>query len=132
MNEATWLKVIVPLSLATNSSGAYASALQGVFPGTGYKVAFCNQIPEGDIHAGDYTKYLLAERKGKKVTSSTEVKFIEDITLFKATARYDGIPTREAAFVAIGLNGTDAKTEATFAPDMANQAQTETVEKTNG
>lgn len=128
MNEATWLKVIVPLSLATNSSGAYASALQGVFPGTGYKVAFCNQIPEGDIHAGDYTKYLLAERKGKKVTSSTEVKFIEDITLFKATARYDGIPTREAAFVAIGLNGTDAKTEVTFAPDTANKEETTTQE----
>lgn len=130
MNEATWLKTIIPLSLATNSSGAYASALQGVFPGTGYKVAFCNQIPENDIHAGDYTKYLLAERKGKKVTSSTEAKFIEDITLFKATARYDGIPTREGAFVVIGLNGTTATTEVTFAPDTANQAEA-TAQETN-
>lgn len=121
MNEQTWLKTILPLSLATNSSGAYVSVLQKVFPGTGYPVEFCNQIPVGDIHAGDYSKYLLAERKGKKVSSSAEAKFIQDITLFKATARYDGIPTRKQAFVVIGLNGTNATTEVTFAPDKANE-----------
>ena len=62
-----------------------------------------------------------AERKGKKVSSSAEAKFIQDITLFKATARYDGIPTRKQAFVVIGLNGTNATTEVTFAPDKANE-----------
>lgn len=129
MNEQTWLKTILPLSLATNSSGAYVSALQRVFPGTGYPVEFCNQIPVGDIHAGDYSKYLLAERKGKKVTSSTEAKFIQDITLFKATARYDGIPTRKQAFVIIGTNGVNATTSVTFAPDKAN-TKTETPAET--
>lgn len=125
MNEQTWLKTIIPLSLATNSAGAYISASQGLFPGTGYKVEFCNQIPKNDIHAGDYSKYLLAERKGKSVKSSTEAEFIKDITLFKATARYDGIPTRKKAFVVIGLNGTNATTEVTFAPDKANETETE-------
>lgn len=120
MNEKTWLKTIIPMSLATNSAGAYVSASQGVFPGTGYPVEFCNQIPEGDIHAGDYSKYLLAERRGKNVKSSTEAEFIKDITLIKATARYDGIATREKAFVVIGLNGTNATTSVTFKADKAN------------
>ncbi len=120
MNEKTWLKSVIPLSLATNSAGAYITAAQGVFPGTGYKVEFCNQIPEDNIHAGDYSKYLLAERKGKSVKSSAEAKFIEDLTVFKATARYDGIPSRKSAFVIIGINGTEASTEATFAADGAN------------
>lgn len=131
MNEKTWLGTIIPLSLATNAAGAYVSATQGVFPGTGYKVEFCNQIPENNIHAGDYSKYLLAERKGKSVKSSTEAKFIDDITLFKATARYDGIPSRKSAFVIIGLNGVTATTEVTFAADKANTT-TEATNETTG
>lgn len=120
LNRKTWLKVILPLALATNQAGAYVSATQGVFPGTGYNVEFCNRIPENDLHAGNYKKYLLAERKGKSVTSSAEAEFIKDLTLFKATARYDGIPTRKQAFVVIGLNNVDATTEVAFAPDKAN------------
>lgn len=130
MNEQTWLKTIIPLSLEKNSSGAYVSAAQGIFPGTGYSVEFCNQIPVGDIHAGDYSKYLLAERKGKKVSSSAEAKFIQDITLFKATARYDGIPTRKQAFVVIGTNGANATTEVTFALDKANTKTENTTDNT--
>ncbi|MBR1540697.1 MAG: phage major capsid protein [Clostridia bacterium] len=120
MNEKTWLGTILPKTLATNSAGAYVSASQGVFPATGYDVEFCNQIPENEIHAGDFTKYLLAERKGKKFSTSAEAEFVKDITLFKATARYDGIPSRKGAFVVIGINGTTPQVEATFAPDTAN------------
>lgn len=120
LNRKTWLKTILPLALSTNQAGAYVSATQNVFPGTGYHVEFCNRIPENNLHAGNYEKYLLAERKGKSVKSSAEAEFVKDITLFKATARYDGTPTRKQAFVVIGLHNTTPTTEVTFAPDKAN------------
>lgn len=130
MNRKTWLGTILPLALAVNSAGAFVSATQKTFPGTGYNVEFCNRIPENDLHAGNYKKYLLAERKGKSVKSSAEAEFIKDITLFKATARFDGIPTRKQAFVVIGLNDKTPTTEVTFAPDKANTKTDNTTDDT--
>ncbi|HAN09368.1 MAG TPA: phage major capsid protein [Clostridiales bacterium] len=121
MNEATWLGTIVPMSLASNASGAFVTVSGQAFPGVGYKVVFSEEIPENNIIAGDFTKYLLAERADVKTASSTEFLFTSDKTVFKATARYDGKPVRKGAFVLIGLNNTAPTVAATFATDAANE-----------
>lgn len=120
MNESTWLGTIVPMSLGNNAAGAFVTVSNQAFPGVGYKVVFCEEIPENNLIVGDFSKYLLAQRSDIKSASSTEVQFIEDKTLFKATARYDGKPVRKSAFVVIGLNNTAPTVSAEFKPDAAN------------
>lgn len=120
MNEATWLGTIVPMSLGNNAAGAFVTVSGQAFPGVGYKVVFSEEIPENNIVAGDFTKYLLAERSDVKTASSTEFLFTDDKTVFKATARYDGKPVKKSAFVVIGLNNTAPTVSATFTTDSAN------------
>ena len=45
------------------------------------------------------------------------IKFIEDNTVFKGTARYDGTPVIDEAFVAIGIGGTTPDADMDFAGD---------------
>ena len=123
MNEATWLGTIVPMSLATNSNGGFVTVSNQAFPGVGYKVVFCEEIPDNNVLVGDFSKYLLAERADVKSASSTEFLFTEDKTVFKATARYDGKPVRQAAYVLIGLNGAIPEVSKSFAIDEANATE---------
>lgn len=120
MNEATWLGTIVPMSLGNNSAGAFVTVSGQAFPGVGYKVVFSEEIPENNILVGDFTKYLLAERADVKSANSTEFLFTEDKTVFKATARYDGKPAKESAFVLIGLKDVIPEVSASFVIDSAN------------
>ncbi|NOW86771.1 HK97 family phage major capsid protein [Clostridium beijerinckii] len=123
MNESTWLGTIVPMSIATNASGAFVTVSNQAFPGVGYKVVFSEEVPENNILVGDFTKYLLAERADIKGASSTEFLFTDDKTIFKATARYDGKPVRESAYVLIGLNGAVPEVSKSFAVDEANAVE---------
>ncbi len=120
MNESTWLGTIVPMSLTTNNGGTFVTASNQAFPGVGYKVVFSEEVPVDNLVVGDFTKYLLAERSDIKGSSSTEFLFTDDKTVFKATARYDGKPVRESAFVLIGLNGVTPAVSTSFAIDEAN------------
>ena len=79
-----------------------------------------NVIADDNIVAGYGDTYLLAERAGTQVEYSEHVQFIEDNTVFKGTARYDGLPVIAEAFVAIGIDGATPATTATFAEDTAN------------
>ena len=66
---------------------------------------------------------LLAERAGKKFAQSEHVKFLDDATVFKGTARYDGQPVIAEAFAAIGVNGVTPDATMSFAADNANSIQ---------
>ena len=123
MNEATWLGTIVPMSLAINSNGGFVTVSHQAFPGVGYKVVFSEEIPDNNVLVGDFSKYLLAERADIKSASSTEFLFTEDKTVFKATARYDGKPVIESAYVLIGLNGVIPEVSKSFAIDEANATE---------
>jgi len=48
------------------------------------------------------------------------VKFIEDQTVFKGLARYDGLPVIAEGFVLINIKNKDAATTAVFPSDLAN------------
>lgn len=69
----------------------------------GTRIVFSQYAPENVIVMGDFKKYLLGERAGVKLAVSTDVRFIQDQTVFKGTARYDGKPVYNDAFVVITL-----------------------------
>ena len=46
--------------------------------------------------------------------------FIEDKTVYKGTARYDGMPVIAEGFVMIGVNNVTPATTMNFAADTAN------------
>lgn len=119
MNRKTWLGDILPQTLLPNSGGSYVVASGQVLPGIG-NVVFSDLMPVNNVLIGDFAQYLLAERAGLSLAVSTEYLFLDDETVFRGTARYDGKPIVPNAFVLIGINNIDATTSVTFASDTAN------------
>ncbi|EDK34970.1 phage major capsid protein [Clostridium kluyveri] len=71
----------------------------------GTRIVFSQYMPANTILLGDFKKYLLGERKGVQLAVSDQVRFIEDQTVFKGTARYDGKPVYPSYFVKITVTG---------------------------
>lgn len=110
-------------ALSINAAGAIVSGMNESMPVIGGAIETLDFIPDGVIIGGYGSNYLLAEREGASMAQSEHVRFLEDQTVFKGTARYDGIPVIAEAFVAIGINGTKPSADAvTFTEDSANKA----------
>lgn len=119
MNETTYTKLIAE-AMSMNAAGAIVTGIGGTMPVIGGIIEVLNFIPNNVIIGGYFELYLLGERAGKKFATSEHVRFLQDQTVFKGTARYDGQPVIAEAFVAIGLAGTTPNATMTFAPDYAN------------
>lgn len=122
MNESTYTSVIAN-AMSVNGAGAIVAGIDGNMPVIGGVIEVLPFIPDGVIVGGYGDLYLLAERAGTTIAQSEHAMFIEDQTVFKGTARYDGAPVIAEGFVAIGINGVTVATAAasvTFAPDEAN------------
>lgn len=119
MNETTYTS-LVAASVSVDASGAIVAGVNGVMPVIGGVIEVLDFIPDNVVIGGYFDLYLLAERAGSKFATSEHVRFLQDQTVFKGTARYDGQPAIAEAFVAIGLNGTTPNATMTFAPDTAN------------
>lgn len=124
MNETTYTTLISE-ALSINASGAIATGMQKVMPIIGGNIETLDFIPDNVIIGGFGDLYLLAERKGIVIKQSEHVMFLEDATVFKGTARYDGIPVIAEGFVAIGIKGTTPTAKMTFAEDTANKDDAE-------
>lgn len=122
MNEATRTKLIAE-AMSINAAGAIVSGINGTMPVIGGDIVVLDFVPDNVIIGGYFDLYLLAERAGQKFASSEHVRFIQDQTVFKGTARYDGMPLIGEAFVAIGIGGTTPSASMTFAADEANDVQ---------
>ena len=110
-------------ALSINAAGAIVSGMNESMPVIGGAIETLDFIPDGVIIGGYGSNYLLAEREGASMAQSEHVRFLEDQTVFKGTARYDGIPVIAEAFVAIGISGTKPTADAvTFTEDSANKA----------
>ena len=112
-------------SIGVNLNGAIIAGMQGTMPITGGEIVELSFIPDGDIVLGHLDTYLLAERAGVQIGSSEHVRFIEDQTVFKGTARYDGLPVIAEAFAVINIKNTNPTTSVSFAPDTANEEESE-------
>ena len=128
MNEATYNTILSRL-VEFDSSGVIVASMNNTMPILNGDIVLLPFIPGGDIIGGYGENYLLAEREGIVLENSTHVQFIEDNTVFKAIARYDGQPAIAEAFIALNISGGEVTKEMTFAPDKANeQAEAEVPE----
>lgn len=120
MNETTYTALKAE-AMSINAAGAIVTGMEGTMPVIGGVVEVLDFVPDNIIIGGYFDLYLLAERAGNQFATSEHVKFLEDKTVMKGTARYDGAPAIAEGFVAIGIKGaTVAANAVSFQPDDAN------------
>lgn len=123
MNETTKTAIMAE-SLSINAAGAIVAGVNDQMPVVGGEIVVLNFMPDNVVVGGYGELYVLAERAGANFAQSEHARFVEDQTVFKGTARYDGVPVVAEAFVAIGIAGTTPSASGiTFAPDTANAVQ---------
>lgn len=120
MNETTYTKLAAS-TVVTNAAGQIVSSVLDRMPVVGGAIEVLPFVQDDVIVGGYFDLYKLAERAGEKFASSEHVRFLQDQTVFKGTARYDGGPAIAEAFVAIGIGGTTPTASVAFAGDGANE-----------
>lgn len=120
MNRKTHLDIMARC-LAFDASAAMVSNTN-LFPIVGGTIVEVedDELADYEIIGGFGGNYLLAERAGIQLASSTEYLFLQDQTAFKGTARYDGKPLAGEAFVIVNYANTSPTTSKSFAADEAN------------
>lgn len=120
MNRKTHLKIMAK-ALAFNAEAALVAntTLMPIIGGTVVEFED-DEIQDNTIYGGFGGNYLLAERQGIEFASSDIPLFLQDQTVFKGTARYDGTPLSGKAFVVVNFNNTSPTTAGTFPDDWAN------------
>ena len=120
MNETTYTKIMAEAA-SFDSTGAIVSISNGTMPVVGGDlVVFSDDVMPNETIIGGYGDlYLLAERAGTTVGYSDQPLYIQDQTVVKGNARYDGQPVIAEGFVAIGI-GKAPVTTMSFAQDVAN------------
>lgn len=124
MNESTRMNLLAK-TITTNAGGAIVAGIQNAMPVLGGPIEVLEFVPDNVIICGFFDLYLLAERAGQKFATSEHYRFLADQTVMKGTARYDGTPVIAEAFVAIGIANSLPTAEMAFAPDTANEADSE-------
>lgn len=120
MNESTYTTVTAQAA-TFDATGAIVALANGTMPVVGGDiVVFSEDVMPADTIIGGYGDlYLLAERAGTTVGYSDLPLYIQDQTVVKGTARYDGQPAIAEGFVAIGIGKAPTMTMS-FAQDVAN------------
>ena len=126
MNTQTY-RILQSKAINFNAAGAVVAGVQNTMPVIGGEAVLLDFIPNNHIIGGYGSLYLLAERAGVQLAQSEHVQFIQDNTVFKGTARYDGRPIFGEAFVGITIDQVanpqvPAPSDVVFAPDNANIA----------
>lgn len=121
MNRKTHLDIMARC-LAFDASAAMVSNTN-LFPIVGGTIVEFedDELADYEIIGGFGGNYLMAERAGIQLASSTEYLFLQDQTAFKGTARYDGKPLAGEAFVIVNYANTSPTTAKDFAEDEANE-----------
>lgn len=119
MNRKTYVALMATL-VNINAAGAVVTGLENAMPVLGGPIETLDFIPDNVIIGGYFEDYILGERAGRAFATSEHVRFINDQTVLKGTARYDGAPSIAEAFIAIGINGATPDATMTFAADTAN------------
>lgn len=119
MNETTYT-ALMAATVSITADGQIVSGVADRMPVVGGIIEVLSFIPDNVIIGGFFDLYTLAERAGERFATSEHVRFLQDQTVMKATARYDGAPAIAEAFVVIGINGATPTATMTFATDTAN------------
>lgn len=122
MNENTKATLMVN-AMSINAAGAIVTGMNQQMPIIGGVIEELSFIPDNVVIGGFGDMYLLAERSGTAIAQSEHVRFVEDQTVFRGRARYDGVPVIPEAFVAFDIAGGTVNAKAvTFVEDKANAA----------
>lgn len=121
MNETTYT-ALMAATVSVDAAGRIVTGVADVMPVVGGIIEVLSFIPDNVIIGGYFDLYILAERAGQQFASSEHVRFLQDQTVFKGTARYDGAPAIAEGFVAVGINGVTPDATMAFATDTANAA----------
>lgn len=113
MNETT-RTLLLSNAVTVDGAGAIVSGVEGTMPVAGGVIEVLPFIPDNEIIVGYFDLYTLAERRGAQFAQSEHVKFLQNKTVFKGVARYDGQPAIAEAFAVIGVNGTTPVTSVIF------------------
>ena len=121
MNKKTHTKLISE-SIGVNSAAAIvAGGAKATMPILGGDIVELKFIPDDTIVFGYFKNYILAERAGTTIAQSEHVRFIEDQTVFKGTARYDGDLSIREAFAIYGIGKAPVTTAPLFAGETASE-----------
>ena len=132
MNEKT-KNTMIAESMEFNANGAIVAGIGNSMPVVGGTIETLDFVPDNVIICGYEGLYLLGERAGTQLAASEHRFFIEDQTVFRGTARYDGKPAIAEGFMALGINAATVSASAvTFAADTANTTSTPTGGGTGG
>lgn len=122
MNEMTHLDLLVQ-SMDKNLNGAIVAGIaDNSMPILGGQVVELPFIPDNNIVYGYFGAYRLVERAGRQFATSEHFRFLDDRTVFKGTARYDGKPVIREAFGVLTIDNSEPVKAATidFPADTAN------------
>lgn len=120
MNRKTHMKLLAE-SIGVNANGTIVAGMNNTMPVAGGTIEILDWMPDDVLVGGADDLYLLIERAGATIARSEHVQFVQDNTVFKGTARYDGIPIIAEGFVAVSLSTTKPSASAvTFTQDKAN------------
>lgn len=120
MNRKTHLHVLAKaLKFNANAALVANTELMPIIGGTVVEFED-DEISDNEIIGGFGGNYLLAERAGVEFASSDIPLFLQDQTVYKGTARYDGKPLAGEAFVIVNFANTNPTTSKTFPEDYAN------------
>lgn len=124
MNKKTHTEILVE-SMDKNLNATIVAGINNQMPVVGGDIVELPFIPDNNIVFGYFDTYLLAERAGTAVGQSEHARFTEDKTVFKGTARYDGLPVIAEAFGVMTIDTKAPATSVNFPQDKANQQSAE-------
>ena len=120
MNHKTYTKLRQE-SVGADANALIVAGLSNEMPVLGGQIIELPFIPDNNVVGGFFEAYLLAEREGTTIATSEHVRFTNDQTVLKGTARYDGQPAIPEAFVVFTVTNTAPTTSGiSFAADSAN------------
>lgn len=120
MNRKTHLHIMAKaLAFTKDATLTFNTSLMPIIGGTVIEFED-EEIADNEIIGGYGGNYLLAQRAGVAIQGSDIPLFLQDQTVYKGTARYDGLPVAGEGFVALRFDNTAPTVTATFATDTAN------------
>lgn len=117
MNSATKTKILAE-SVGVNSGAAVVAGMGNTMPVVGGDIVTLEYIPDSTVIFGYFNNYMLVQREGVELAQSTDVRFLEDETVYRGTARYDGKPIIREAFAVLGVG----KAPTTTSPEFAGES----------
>ncbi len=120
MNRRTHMD-LMSRGLAFTDAGTLVAGVNTRMPAENGEIVELDFIPDYEFVGGFMSDYLLAEREGGTIAQSSEVRFLQDQTVYKGTARYDGVPVYGEGFILVNYNNVKPSETVEFAPDFANE-----------